>query len=238
MPSAAPTPTMPPTFLQPSLPPDKKPIGLIITIIALSVVVVGAVVFGVWAFLGRQDYKDNVQQKIDAAVVVAEQETTEKNNARYAEEAKNPLKKYTGPSSYGSVEFMYPKTWSGYVKTVTTGSIPLQAYFHPDVVPEPGGGNEQKAVALQIEVRDTAYDRVVALQSGSIRAGTITASPYALPKVPDQIGTKFVGKIGSVLSGTQYVLPLRDKTLVITTYSDQYLPDVTNHVLASMTFVP
>ncbi len=225
------SPAMPP-------PPSRKPIALIITVVLLSLLLIGAVVFAIWAFLGRQDYKENTQAKIDAAVVVAQQETTEQNNARYAEEAKNPLKDYVGPESYGSIKLSYPKTWSGYVEAPGSGNVPFHAYFHPGVVPESVGGNNQQAIALQVEVRNTAYDKVISSLASNVKNGSVNASPYALPKVADQTGTKFVGKITNTLSGTQYVLPLRDKTLVITTHTDQFSSDMDTHILPNLTFVP
>lgn len=238
MPQPVGVPPAVPTFAPPQLPKQHSPIGLIIAVVLLGLLLIGTLAFAFWAFAERQDYKNNAQEKIDAAVVVAEKETTDANNARFAEESKSPVKTYVGPSSYGSINFEYPKTWSGYIEAVGGSGTPFHAYFHPDVVPESGNGKAEQAVALQIEVRDEAYDKVVGSVSGDVAKGSLTASPYSLPKVTDQVGTKFVGKITNTLNGTQYVLPLRDKTLVITTQTDQYLGDLNTYILPNFTFQP
>lgn len=212
---------------------------LVIGLIVLTLVSVGLLLFAVWAFTGRQDYKNSSDNKVAAAVAQAEQETTAKNNERFAEESKSPLKKYIGPSSYGSIDLSYPKTWSGYVNLQSNNtSTPLKAYFHPDVVPALSGGSADTAIALTIEVLGQAYSTVLNQYTSQIKAGTVTASPYALTKVQDQIGSKLSGKISTNFTGTKVILPLRDKTLVITTQTDQYLSDFDTYILPNLSFAP
>src|SRR5688572_28487850 len=110
--------------------------GVMTGLILVSLFLVGAIGFGVWAFMGRQDYKNNVDQKIEVAQAQTKQETEEAEALKYAEEAKNPLKAHVGPSAFGSVTVAYPKTWSGYIIEDTTQgkATPVDDYFHPDVV--------------------------------------------------------------------------------------------------------
>src|SRR5471030_1451582 len=89
--------------------------ALLIPLILAILLLIGAGAFGAWAFSSRQDYKNNTDQKVAAAVTVAEQKTTETDTAQAAEAAKQPLKPYNGPEAYGSVVIKYPKTWSAYV---------------------------------------------------------------------------------------------------------------------------
>jgi hypothetical protein len=212
--------------------------GLIVAIIILVVLLLGSLLFGFWAFTGRQDYKNNVDAKIAVAVVEAEKLTTEKNTLAFAEESKSPLKEYVGPSSYGSVTVKYPKTWSGYVAAGIKANEPLNAAFHPDVVPATQSSKSPQAIALKVRVVNEPYDNVVEELQGYIEQGKTSASPYALPKMPEQVGMMFKGAISNELSGVQVVLPLRDKTLVITTESDQYISDLETHILPNITFVP
>lgn len=222
----------------PSLPPAKKPLGLIIAVAILALALIGALVFGFWAFAERADYKNNSEEKVAAAVEVAKKETTDENNKRFAEESKNPLKTYTGPSSYGSVKVQYPKTWSAYIDALGTAGIPFDAYFHPDFVPATQAGEGKQAIALRVQVSSEPYDQVLGMYDGGIQNNELKASPYALPKMPEQVGMKFVGKLSDQLNGTEIVLPLRDKTLIITTETDNYLADFNKHILANLTFVP
>lgn len=210
----------------------------IISIVLLGLLLVGALVFGFWAFAGRQDYKNNVDAKINDAVKVAEQETTEKNNKQFAEELKNPFKTYTGPEPYGSIKLTYPKTWSGYINTGSDSQAAVDMYFHPDVVPAVSKGTGASAVALHIQVVNQAYDQVVGTRKGFVDTGEVAATPYTLPKMPNEPGIKFTGKLSDQINGTEIVLPLRDKTIIITTQADTYLDDFNNIILPNLTFIP
>jgi hypothetical protein len=219
----------------------RKPVGWIMATALLAILVIAVLSFGYWAFSERQTYKNDSDKLVAAAVTKAEKATTEQNNKKFAEELKNPLKTYTGPSSYGSITIQYPKTWSGYVSTANTSGAVLDGYFNPDVVPtilQSNSGQTRQPVALKVQVIAQTYDQVVTARKSFITSGKLVASPYALPKMPDQVGTKFVGAITNDINGTEYVLPLRDKTLVISTESDQFLNDINTYILPNFTFEP
>lgn len=216
--------------------------GWIIVTILLVTALLGALGFAFWAFAQRQDYKNNSDKKAAAAVEVAKKQQIDEDNKRFAEELKNPLKTYVGPESYGSVSLQYPKTWSGYaaVNNATNGAV-LTATFHPDIIPgvaSSGGSGVQPAMALRVQILNQSYDQVVNKYASAVKQATVVASPYTLPKMPDQVGVKFVGQLSSKLSGTEIVIPVRDKTLVLSTDTDQYLPDFNTYILPNVTFVP
>jgi hypothetical protein len=191
--------------------------------------------FGIWAFAGRQDYKDNVDKKIATAVTVAEAETATTIDNEFAEKEKSPLKSYSGPSTYGSIKFQYPKTWSGYV-TEGTGSQPLAGYFHPDVVP--GVQTKDITYALRIEVINQAYDQVLKSFDSKVKSGAIKASTFAPASVANVAGVRLDGEIETKLNGSMVLLQLRDKTIKIWTESTQYTNDFNNNILPNLTFVP
>lgn len=222
------------------LPKGGTPWGWIIAVILLSLMLIGATVFAFWAFGERQDYKNHSDKKAAAAVEIAKKEQSLADDRRFAEELKNPLKTYVGPESYGSVSIQYPKTWSAYISTASSGTAVLDAYFNPDVVPNPtpSSAGSQPAIALRVQVVNQTYNQVVNSNNSYVISGKLTATPYALPKMPDQIGMKFTGALSEKLNGTQIVLPLRDKTLIISTDTDQFLADFNNYILPNLTFVP
>src|SRR3989344_4524267 len=86
---------------------------LIACIITTLLFIAFAGFFG-WAYMSRQDYKDNVDQKIATAVEVAKKQTETAKDNEFLEKEKLPLQDYTGPSQYGSLNIKYPKTWSAY----------------------------------------------------------------------------------------------------------------------------
>lgn len=217
---------------------SQKPVKWIIIIALLIILLISAGGFAYWAFTERQKYKNDTDKIVAVAVTKAEKDTTEKNNKKFAEELKNPLTNYTGPSSYGSISVDYPKTWSAYVKEAASGTSVFDAYFHPEFVPDITATKEKPAVALHIQVVGQGYDKVVASRESDVKNGKLSAEPFALEQNPEDVGTIFRGQLDSDLQGTQIILPLRDKTIIITTETDDYLEDIEKYILPNLTFVP
>lgn len=214
---------------------DQNGSAAVIAVIAtLSVLLVAAAVFAVWAFGSRQDYKNNVESKIDAAVRQNTRNVQAQEAVRYAEEAKNPLKTYTGPSAYGSLHLEYPKTWSGYI--VSRSSQPLDAYFNPDVVPS--ASDESSVFALRVQIVSSTYSQSIMQYQGLQKQGKVTVVPYALPKTPKAVGVRVDGQITAKKRGSVVLLPVRDKTLKLWIESDQFLADFNNLILPNVSFVP
>lgn len=210
--------------------------ALLLSLVAVAVLFVAAASFGVWAFGSRQDYKNNSDAKVAAAVLADKQTVQTADAKQYAEAAKNPVATYLGPDAYGSVHVSYPKTWSAYVDT--NGGYPLDAYFHPGYVPST---DSRQTYNLRVRVEATAYSQALSHYSSYISNGTIKAVPYSLPKVASVTGVRLSGAIFSAnpkSSGSIVLLPLRDKTLEIWTESNDYLPDFEKYVLPNFTFEP
>ncbi|HUC89592.1 MAG TPA: hypothetical protein VMR45_02220 [Patescibacteria group bacterium] len=210
---------------------------LLIPLIVAVVFFIAAISFGVWAYNGRQDYKNHSDKKVAQAVTVAQQATQKVDAAKYAEEAKNPFKTHVGPSAYGGISIQYPKTWSAYVIEHTdNGGVPMNDYFHPDVVPDVADQNN--SFALRVQVVTQAYSQVMAQFTGSAQTKKVTVAPYSLPKVPSVIGSRVDGQITSTKQGSMIVLPLRNVTLEISTESDSFENDFNTIILPNIAFSP
>ncbi len=209
--------------------------ALVVSLILVSLLFVGAAGFGVWAFMGRQDYKNNVADKITTAVQANTKTVQAKDAIDYAEAAKQPLKTYVGPETYGSVHISYPKTRSAYVAT-DSGSLPLDMYAQPDVVPSITA--QTSTFALRVQVTQTSYSQTVSQYQSLQKAGTVTVTPYALPKNAAIIGVRVDGQLTTTKQGSMIILPLRDKSLKIWTESNQYLSDFNNIILPNASFSP
>lgn len=211
---------------------------LLIPVLILALLFVGAGSFAVWAYGSRQDYKNNVDAKV-AAAVQANTRTVQAQDAHdYAEASKNPLTVYNGPDAYGSLKVSYPKTWSAYVAT-TGSSNPVDVYFHPGYVPST---DSKLTYNLRVQVNSQSYSTVLSSYSGKVTGGQVTAAPYTLPKVPNVVGTILTGAVVSNQptggQGTLVLVPLRNMTLEIWTESNDYLPDFNTYVLPNLTFSP
>lgn len=210
--------------------------GVVLSLILTVVLLLGAIGFGFWAFSSRQDYKDNSDAKSEAAVKTAVEKESAVKDKQFAEEEKNPLKTYNGPEALGSVVIKYPKTWSGYVSANTGTNSSLDAYFNPDVVP--AVGNQDTTFALHVQVVSQPYSRTLQSFANQQKAGKLSISAYALPKLPKVVGVKVSGKLSQRHDGTMVILPLRSQTVEIETDGTQFLNDFNNIILANFSFLP
>jgi hypothetical protein len=207
--------------------------GLVISLVLAILLLIGVIVFGAWAYSSRQDYKNNTDAKIAAAVTVAKQQESSLKDKQFQEESKNPLTTYHGPEAYGSLNVAYPKTWSGYVNDNggNNGAL-VDAYFYPGVVPsttKQGG-----LFALRIQVLNQPYSQILSgIANEQKSEDPPQVSPYALPKVPKAVGVKV-----SDSSGTTIILPLRSQTLEIWTDGNQFQSDFNNIILPNLSFSP
>lgn len=209
--------------------------------LALSIVLLIAVIgFAGWAFASREDYKNNVDQKIASAVTIAKQQESSRKDAQFAQDEKKPLRTYKGPEAYGSLRISYPKTWSAYVDDTGKGTNVVDGYFNPDAVPsvsDPGS-----VFALRVQVLGQPYDQTVknlsSLQQSDGTSVPPVITPYALPKVPKTIGVKITGKLPNQKQGEMVILPLRAQTLQIWSETAQFTPDLENNILPNFNFAP
>lgn len=211
--------------------------------VILAVLFVVSLVFGFWAFSGRQDYKKNVDQKVAVAVSAAKKQQADADKVSYDALAKQPYKTFAGSATYGTITFSYPKTWSVY-DDQTSSDEPINAYFFPGIVP---GVQSGAAYPLRVELVSTDYSQVVGQYSNQVSQGTVKSAAYIPPAMASvknvQPGLRFDGQIwqnndGTMLSGSLVVLKVRDKTLEIYTQTNDSMSDFNNIVLSSLTFVP
>lgn len=207
----------------------------LILFIVTMLLFVSTLGFGIWAFSSRQDYKNNVDEKIAAAVKVAEKQTSDKKDVEFVEKEKLPLREYKTPSTYGSISINYPKTWSASVSE-GTGSIPIDGFFHPNFVPHIA---TKTAYALRVQVSEQPYETEMRSLESKVKSGKVTVAPYNAPKVGASVlGSIAVGEINPGQKVTMVLFPLRDKTIKISTESEQFVKDFTDSILANLTFVP
>jgi hypothetical protein len=189
----------------------------------------------VWAYMGRQDYKNNVTPKINDAVKVAVQQESSRKDNEFIEKEKSPVKTFKGSDTFGGITFNYPKTWSAYVVQSEKSTVPVDAYLHPDVVPDIAG---KTAYALRVRVLDKTYDTHLKSLESKIKQGKITLVAYNPVKQKAVVGARLDGEVNTGQKDHMIILPLRDKTIEISTESDQFKGDFEKIVLDSLNFTP
>jgi len=203
---------------------------LLIPLIISAVCFFGALGFGVWAYYERTDYKNNVDQKIDTAVEVANQKlSTEKDN-EFLEREKFPLSDYQGPAQFGSVKVIYPKTWSAYILNDRSAEY----IFNPKFVP----ASDDAPQSLRITVTEETYDESIAKYEQKVKEGLLRVVAYSLPKVPGVVGIKADGEVQDGKIQSVVVLPLRNKTITIASETPDRFKDFNDIILANLSFVP
>ncbi|HET6863684.1 MAG TPA: hypothetical protein VFH37_00560 [Candidatus Saccharimonadales bacterium] len=210
----------------------------LLIIIVLVILLATALGFGGWAYSQMQSYKNNTNQKIEAALSAAKDSQTKQVQDAFD---KANTKQYAGPAVFGTISFSYPKTWSAYIDT-TSQSEPINGYFFPNIVP---GIQSKTAFALRMELVSTDYNQILQQFQSQIKTGRVTAKVYVPPKLNGvnnvTPGTLLSGTINNqdqTQHGTMLVIKVRDKTLQLSTQSNDYLNDFNSIVLSSLTFSP
>lgn len=228
-------PPMPPV-LQPSA-AAKKGLqwGLIIPLIVFTVLTLAIGGFAAWAYAGRQDYKNNSDQKAAIAAELAVKQEADRKDAEFVDREKQPYKTYTTSDSSGSVKITYPKTWSGYVNEDQQSIALVDAYWHPDLVP---GTKSATAYALRLEITNKLYADEVRSLDSLVKSGSVKVSPYVPKNVSGVTGVRIQGEITKGKNSTMIILPLRDKSIKLYTESPDFVKDLNDIVLANLTFTP
>lgn len=249
MPQQAPVQAMPPSpGVQPtaSVPPQApvsasqmkahRPIGLIVALVIFILGFLAMSGFAFWAFAQMQDYKNNVDEKVAAAVDSAVEETKDSKEKEFLERSKSPYKTYKGPGTFGAVELTYPRTWSAAVDENAPGTTTVTGFFHPDFVP---GSRSETAFALRLEIMEQPYEKVLGSYDSDAKAGKVKVSPFKAARVPSVLGARIDGEVVKGFKGSAVLLPLRDKTIRISTYSSQtFGKDFNDVVLKNLIFTP
>jgi len=211
---------------------------LAVPLIFVTICLLIAVVFGIWAFSGQQSYKNNTNKKIAVAVSMAQQQQKTADETSNAAAQENLLP-YHGPPVYGSLSLLYPKNWSAYVITASAddnSSTPINGYFQPGILPDVS--NSANVFALRVQILQQTYDQVVTQYQSLAQGGTVTVNAYSLPKVPNDVGIRVDGAIEQNIQGSMVILPLRETTLEIWTESTAEESDFNNIILPNVSFSP
>ena len=203
---------------------------LVLVVVALALLVIGVTGFGIWSYVQYTDQKNNVDEKITAAVAEAQRKQSEEDEAKFAEREKQPTKQFVGPDDLGRVEFQYPKTWSAYVDQLGEANSTYEAYFQPGVVP-PLDSNTP--YALRVTIESQVYDAVIGEYQDKVKKGELKSSSIT---INGETGARLEGKFDDERDGVMVLLKVRDKTLRVYTESRTFQPDFEKIILASMVF--
>lgn len=195
-------------------------------------IAIATIGFGAWSYFGLTDLETNFDAKVEEAVTVRQSEIRETVDAEFRELEKQPLRTYQSPSSLGSVKISYPKTWSVYAEEEGSGSKELEVYMHPGFVRSIDGDNLH---ALRVTLEDKQYAKVVDSYTRRIEDGDIKSTVF---RSSGAKGVRLDGLIDPDITGEMVILPVRDKTLIVWTESNEFVGDFNSTILPQLTFIP
>ena len=165
----------------------------------------------IWAYMQYSHEKSNVDSKV--AIEVAKGKSEQ-------EEAKNPRIEFVGPSEYGRVSFMYPRTWSVYIENDGSNRGDYKAYLNPVAVPS--ASNKASRFALRLEIINKNLDTVLNDYQSRLKKGELTSSSTEFNGIS---ATRIDGTFEKELRGSVVLMKVRDKTIRFSTDADTFKPD-------------
>lgn len=233
-------PTVPPQqYQQPqvssSMLPHKSSKLPVVFAVVFALLFICALVFGLWAFSERNDYKNNSDTKAASAVEAALAKQKDELSQEFSEQAKSPYLTFNGPATYGSFSFEYPKTWSVYVEESNQSANLFTVYMHPESILDIDKKENLQAFSLQ--VTGSSYDEQIKRLDSAVGQGRISASTFRPAQVESVLGLRVRGEIENDITGQQVFIPIRDRTLILTSESDDYASDF-DRILSTLKFIP
>lgn len=204
---------------------------LLIASILLALLSAGLGGFGIWAFMGYQDHKNNVDAKIAVAVEEANEVQAKKLDADFIEREKQPYVKFSGPDDLGHVTFDYPKTWSVYIANKGSNGT-YEAYLNPGAVPTIANN---QPFATRVVIEDKTYEATLKSYEPLVKKGTLKSSPITINNFT---GVRLDGAFSKERTGSVVVFKVRDKTLTVASDASAFRGDFDTVVLRSLDFNP
>lgn len=205
--------------------------GWMITAICGITLFLAASALGVWALVSYVEQKADVDGRVSLAVAEAVKKQSAEDEAKFQESYKNPKIEFVGPSEYGRVSFMYPKTWSVYVDKDGTNRTDYVAYFHPVSVPPVS--SKDSRYALRLEILNRNFDDVLKSYKSLIDKGDLKSST---PEYNGNASTRLDGAFSKELRGSVVLMSVRDKTIRLSADADTFKPDLAA-VLETIEFI-
>lgn len=185
----------------------------------------------IWAYMAYSQEHSTVQGQVEVAKAKAREEQRAVDQKEFDERAKNPRIEFVGPSEYGRVSFMYPKTWSVYIDKDGSDRGDYKAYLHPNTVPSVG--NKASRFAMRLEILNKDFDKVIKEYEQQLKKGELTSSSV---EFNGNASTRLDGAFSKELRGSVVLMKVRDKTIRFSTDADTFKPDF-KAVLDTVKFV-
>ncbi len=220
--------------------PKKDVAGLVktIVIVILSLALVTFIGLFIWMTVEKTTLEEEWDTRTAAEVAKAVDEEAMDQANKCAEDKKYPYETFTGPVDYGQLSLQYPKTWSVYVERAATQGGDFYAYMNPVQVDEVG---DDTINALRITISTDTFDEVTADYQDDVEDEDSQLTMSSIQIGDAEKGTtspanRYDGVIpGTELRGSIVVFKIRDKTVILQTDSELFIPEF-DKLLGTITF--
>jgi hypothetical protein len=204
------------------------------------VLVIGLVAFALLALTGASIYgfisssqaKSVLSQAKEKAYQAGQQAQKAEDEERFRISSQSPYRSYAAPGIYGGFEIKFPKNWSAHVVENEGGSPQVHLTLHPEFVKQVA--NQDNAYAARVQLSRTNHDQIVKQRQNEVKAGRLKQQSVSVAGIPS---TRFEGKYDNKHDGVTVLVPVRDKTIIISTDDKKYLPEF-DQILAQSKIVP
>jgi hypothetical protein len=198
----------------------------------------GMVLFGVLAVVAFRDNETTQAghtKAVAAARAEAAKQQKEKDDTEAIKANELPYRTFTAQPIDGGFSFQIPKNWSLYVGRSAVGKTQLDLAADPDAVVYNLGASAINSHAFKVQLLRTTPQEVVKTFDDKIKKKMITSKGANVSGIS---GTWLEGSIDDQRhNGVIIILPLRDKTLTISTDDRKYLSEF-NTILAAAKIIP
>jgi hypothetical protein len=196
----------------------------------------GMVLFGVLAIMAFRD-NETTQANLKTTVASAEKQSANKQKQQDDEANRvanqQPFRLYLADAVDGGFKFDIPKNWSISEVHNSGGTSQVVVRANPDKVVTDASGNGTQAFKVEL-VRRNQMD-IHQSFSAKLKKKQLTSKEVKVSGLP---GIWYEGAIDDQKhDGVQIVMPVRDKTLLITTEDRKYLADF-NKIIATAVINP
>lgn len=156
----------------------------------------------------------------------------QKDEQAFLQQSETPYKSYIAPEQFGGFTIKYPKNWSAYSEENLNATSQVNLVADPDLVKNVA--NQDNPHALHVMLIRATYADSVKQHAEDIKQNKYKMSDTTVSGIK---GTMYTGKFDGKHDGFLVLLPVRDKTIAISTddkkYSNEY-----NTVLAQSSITP
>lgn len=146
--------------------------------------------------------------------------------------AENPYRSYTAPVTFGDFTIKFPKNWSAWVTENINSSNQVELIANPDaikVLPDNSVNYALHVYLVNATYADYRQNYDQQVKDKKAKSTAVTISGIA--------GTRYEGQYSQTKSGIIVLIPVRDKTMVLSTENTKYSSEF-SQVLSQSTIKP